>query len=661
MEIELDNPEFQNVWRLVNETNSSVFMTGRAGTGKSTFLRYIVANTLKKTIVLAPTGIAAVNAGGVTLHSFFKIPLQPFALDDVNFATRRDILQRLKMPNEKVKLMNEVELIVIDEASMVRADVLDFVDRVLRTYVHGAFNRPFGGKQLLLVGDAFQLEPVVPDSDWDILRRFYQTPYFFSAAVFAQVNLVQVELQKVYRQKEVDFLHLLDRVRTGNALQQDFTTINSRVVPDFIPSSDHFFITLTSTRASSDSINKHHLDEIAMPQHVFEGVVTGDFPESSLPSNKLLVLKVGAQVVFLRNDQERRWYNGTICRVSGIENDGIWVEIARDEKDDDGNDVLDKYFVEPTIWENVRYRYNEEKHKVENETIGTFKQLPVKLAWAITIHKSQGLTFDNVIIDMGRGAFACGQSYVALSRCRTLAGIVLRQPLNPSDIRTNQNVRQFAMAANNPDVIRHQFELARVTPLLDEARSSFANGDYRQAVISLFDAIAIDPSVGANPVFRRYVARKLDVIRRKDAEIGDLLARQKAQKEKNFEFAYEFYLLAVECFRKYDDTRSAKANVNKALQLSPDYADALLLRAEICSVTGELDDAEQDLTDALRSDALPAKRRLRALRLRAEVGAELHHWHDAYNDLTDLLLALKGQDLDDELLALVEKVKQNCN
>lgn len=637
MDIELDNKEFQNIWRLVAETSSSVFMTGRAGTGKSTFLRYIVQNVSKKTVVLAPTGVAAVNAGGVTLHSFFKIPLQPFALDDVRYSTPSRVREMQRFNSDKIKLLQEVELIIIDEVSMVRADVLDFIDRVLRTYVKGRRTEPFGGKQMLLVGDAFQLEPVVKGQDWDILRRFYSTPYFFGAAVFGSIRLVQVELRKVYRQREADFLSLLDRVRVGQVAGADMARINTRVDPSFEPAEGQMYITLTATRATCDLINDTRLKELDTPERTYEGVVEGDFPETSLPTLKSLMLKEDAQVVFVRNDtDEGRWYNGTVGVVEALEDDGVWVRVARESAE--GEASHDTYFVENEVWENVRYRYDDKAHKVVSELLGSFRQLPLKLAWAITIHKSQGLTFDHVIIDLGRGAFACGQVYVALSRCRTLAGIVLRKPVTLADIKTNSIVRDFSYGANNQAVISGELDSARARALASEASEAFARHDFRAAVSALMESFSLAPQALTDPLTRRYVARRLAVIDKLQAQIDALQDKQRRMMEKNFEFAYEYYLLASECVHKYDDARAAKANLAKALTLAPDYADARMLRAEVDVEGGDLEQAVEDLDVALRPGALKKKRRRgAALRLRAKALTGLRRWEKAKADLLDIL------------------------
>ena len=363
-QLDTDNKEFQDALQLITHTRQSVFLTGKAGTGKSTFLKYICAHTKKKYVVLAPTGIAAINAEGVTLHSFFKLPFRPMLPDDPDLSLKNGrIFEFFKYRKEHRKLISEVELIIIDEISMVRADIIDCVDRILRVF-SGNMRLPFGGKQLLFVGDVFQLEPVVPADQKEILSLFYASPFFFSARVFKDINLVPIELQKVYRQTDPVFINILDRIRSNIARKQELDTLNARYFPDFIPRNEDMYITLATRRDQVDFINERKLGELPGEEFVSHGKIEGDFPESSLPTQLNLSIKEQAQVIFIDNDYERRWVNGTIGMVSGIDENGNVYVLLEDGRE---------YLVEPTSWRNYKYKYNEKEKKVEEE-IAEFKQ-----------------------------------------------------------------------------------------------------------------------------------------------------------------------------------------------------------------------------------------------------------------------------------------------
>lgn len=431
--MDFDNLEFQYAWDLVNETRESVFLTGKAGTGKSTFLRYISKNTKKRHIKLAPTGIASIHIQGETLHSFFQLPLGPLIPGDAR-------LLEQKFRKKKKKIIQKLELIIIDEVSMVRADLLDALDRILRR-VTGFKNKPFGGKQLLLVGDLFQLEPVVTGEEEEILNNFYDTSYFFGARVLKEIELVNIELQKVYRQKDENFIGLLNKIRSDQASWQVLNTLNRCYDPRFRPPEKGFYVTLSTTRRIADNTNHKQVETLKSKKHIFHGEIDGEFWVKSLPTDKKLILKEGAQVMFVRNDStgERRWVNGTLGIVKSIEEDVIQVQVKNGEVHE----------VEQNVWDNYRYEFDEQENKIYPLVIGTFKQLPLKLAWAVTIHKSQGLTFNDVIIDLGWGAFAAGQLYVALSRCTTFNGIVLKKQLRFRDIIVKPEVIEYYKKMND--------------------------------------------------------------------------------------------------------------------------------------------------------------------------------------------------------------------
>ena len=413
-QIDTSTPEFQNALSLVRFTRQSVFLTGRAGTGKSTFLRYVCEHVRKKHVVLAPTGIAAINAGGCTLHSFFKLPFHPLLPDDPRYAPSR-LKDFLKYTRDRIRLIRNVELIIIDEISMVRADIIDFIDLILRVY-SGNMREPFGGKQMLLIGDVFQLEPVVKTDERDILGRFYPNAYFFSARVFAQMQLVSVELTKVYRQTDRAFIRVLDHIRCNVVSAEELRLINTRYVPEAVHTAgadaSDIQIVLATRRDTVDYINQNGLDALPGECVRLKGEVQGEFPDTSLPTLLTLEIKPGAQVIFVKNDPEHRWVNGTLGLVSSINEEAGLVHV-----DIEGGSSVT---VEPMQWRNVRYTYNETEKRIEEEELGTFTQFPIRLAWAITIHKSQGLTFRRVTIDFGGGTFAGGQAYVALSRCTSL-------------------------------------------------------------------------------------------------------------------------------------------------------------------------------------------------------------------------------------------------
>lgn len=573
--IDLDNPEFQDIWKLISYTRQSVFMTGKAGTGKSTFLRHIVENTKKRTVVLAPTGIAAVNAGGVTLHSFFHLPFKPLLPDDPELQIR-NLRQRLKHTAEQQKLIRELELIVIDEVSMVRADIIDFIDKVLRLY-SGRFREPFGGKQLLLVGDIFQLEPVVTSDMRDIFRNLYPNLYFFSAKVFRDFALVPIELRKVYRQSDSLFIGMLDRMRLGAVSAEDIAMLNSRVDPEASSPErqKEFTMTLAPKRDTVDAINTSRLGRLKRKLHTFHGEIRDKFPENSLPVPLVLELKVGAQVVFVRNDPEKRWVNGTIGKIHSISENSLEVELENGQI----------HTITREVWENVSYRYDKETKKIDEEVLGTFTQYPLRLAWALTIHKSQGLTFPRVIIDLEGGAFAAGQAYVALSRCQSLEGLTLRTKVNPYDFFVNPAIRSFSGFFNNPAILASAMATAKADDCFHRAAASFDSGDFSSAVEYFTEGLYARDEL-RNPSVIHLLKQKLYRLGKSGDRIATLEEKLREADKKFLELAKEYVSLGLDCLSD-ENYGAAIANFDKALKISPGFTDALRLKGEAAMDGGD--------------------------------------------------------------------------
>ena len=422
--MEEENKEIELAWQFVEHTNTSIFLTGKAGTGKTTFLKRIVENTSKCKVVVAPTGVAAINAGGVTIHSFFQLPLSPFIPNTI-------IKNKFDFSNDKRKIIRSLDLLIIDEISMVRSDLLDAIDSVLRRFRD--HTKPFGGVQLLMIGDLQQLTPVVTNEEAAMLEAYYDTPYFFGSKALRQISYVTIELNKVYRQQNAEFLTLLNHIRVGNPSADDLAKLNERYQPQFRPTAEQHYIRLTTHNATADKYNDSELAHLDKPEYKYNANVDGNFPEYSYPTDKQLTLRKGAQVMFIKNDPKGEYYNGKIGVVTSLDAKKIYVRCP-----DDGN-VIE---VTPQVWENAKYVVNPTTNEIETEIQGTFSQFPLRLAWAITIHKSQGLTFEHAIIDAGR-SFAPGQVYVALSRCRTLEGLVLASKLSQHAIINDVRVESY--------------------------------------------------------------------------------------------------------------------------------------------------------------------------------------------------------------------------
>jgi tetratricopeptide (TPR) repeat protein/energy-coupling factor transporter ATP-binding protein EcfA2 len=589
-QLDTNNKEFQDALQLITHTRQSVFLTGKAGTGKSTFLKYICNHTKKKYVVLAPTGIAAINAGGVTLHSFFKLPFRPMLPDDPDLSLSHGrIFEFFKYPKEKRKIIAEVDLIIIDEISMVRADIIDCVDRILRVY-SGNMRLPFGGKQLLFVGDVFQLEPVVPSDQKEILSLFYASPFFFSARVFKDINLVPIELQKVYRQTDSVFINILDRIRNNAARKQELDTLNGRYFPSFEPQNEDMYITLATRRDQVDFINEKKLAELPGEEYVSVGKIEGDFPESSLPTQLNLSIKEQAQVIFIDNDYERRWVNGTIGMVSGIdENGNVYVLLESGVE----------HLVEPTSWRNYKYKYNEKEKRIEEEIVGTFEQLPIRLAWAITVHKSQGLTFSRVVVDLTGGVFAGGQTYVALSRCTSLEGLVLKSKISSRDIFIRKEIVEFSQIFNNQALIEKSLKESEAELQYGRAAQGFRLGNMQEAVEAFAAAVSKRNELD-NPMVQRLLRLKLQALNSQKAQIKALREELHSLRETQKEYAHEYYLMGNECITKVHDANAAIRCFDKALNLNPNYVEAWVRKGVTLLDIGEDYDAQVCLNKAVK-------------------------------------------------------------
>lgn len=451
------NPELALAWQFIENTGTHLFLTGKAGTGKTTFLRKLKSESPKRMIVLAPTGIAAINAGGVTIHSFFQLPFAPYVPESSFSSSNGTPQYRFRFSKEKINIIRSIDLLVIDEISMVRADLLDSIDAVLRRFRDR--NKPFGGVQLLMIGDLQQLAPVVKEGEWQMLNNYYDTPYFFSSQALKQTEYCTLELKTVYRQTNGAFLDLLNCIRENRCDESVLNTLNQRYIPHFKPRKEESYIRLVTHNYQAQRINDHELEQLPGCSYTFRATINGKFPEYSYPTDEVLELKRGAQIMFVKNGSSgtHRFYNGMIGEVTNVGSKSIEVR---------SKDSNESFVLQEEDWTNAKYVLNEETKEITEDIEGTFRQYPVKLAWAITIHKSQGLTFEYAIIDAS-SSFAHGQTYVALSRCKTLEGLVLSAPLSAKAIISDNAIEAFTTEARKTEPDENRFRSLQQTYFLE--------------------------------------------------------------------------------------------------------------------------------------------------------------------------------------------------
>ena len=454
------NPELELALNFIEKTDRNLFITGKAGTGKTTFLHQIKKESLKRMVIVAPTGVAAINAKGVTIHSFFQMPFGPILPNQIANTSNA---QR-KFSKTKIDIIKSLDLVIIDEISMVRADLLDGIDQVMRRYKNR--NKVFGGAQILMIGDLQQLAPVVKPNEWSLLQQHYHTVYFFSSKAYQEANVVSIELKHIYRQKNEDFIKILNEIRTNTLSEESAKILNKNYNPTFSPTKEDGYITLTTHNNRANIMNSSELNKLKTKSHFFDAEISGKFNENSFPNDEKLELKVGAQVMFIKNDssQEKRYFNGKIGIVTDISKQNVTVQCANE---------IDEIVTERETWENINYSINDDTKEIKEDITGSFSQIPLRLAWAITIHKSQGLTFEKAIID-AEASFAHGQTYVALSRCTSLDGLVLKTPITSNAIINDRTVSSFneTVEENHPDerilnASEIQFQLNLISELLD--------------------------------------------------------------------------------------------------------------------------------------------------------------------------------------------------
>ncbi|MFT3748211.1 MAG: helix-turn-helix domain-containing protein [Agriterribacter sp.] len=563
------NENFDLAYRFVTETSENIFLTGKAGTGKTTFLKYLREHCAKNIIVAAPTGVAAINAGGVTLHSLFQLPFHPFLPTK---ASKDELLARLRYSKQRLQLLRKIELLVIDEISMVRADTMDAIDAIMRA-VRRNYSTPFGGVQLLCIGDLFQLPPVARNEEWMLLNEYYVSPFFFDSVAIKEQMPLMIELTKIYRQKEDSFVRLLNKVRNNAMQPEDFEDLHQRYIPAFRPGTDEKYITLTSHNNQADQINFRELNKLLTPSFTYKAKIEGEFPEHMYPAEEELKLKEGAQVMFLKNDViNKKYFNGKIGTVKRLEEELVIVE-------SDGEEIS----VGKETWDNTRYTLNRNDGKLEQEALGTFEQFALRLAWAITIHKSQGLTFQKVMIDAG-AAFSSGQVYVALSRCTSLDGIVLLSKIHAQAIMSNDSVVKGQQTLAHKGSLAERFAGARMVFtqqqlsqifLFEEVDTAFNlliynikqhadkfNKEGIELVLKIHQQFSVDKQVGEKFMNQVYTMAKEEPVIEKNSQ----LQKRINDAAKHFDVRLSALLEAVKKHPLVTEYKEASAPADEALK-----------------------------------------------------------------------------------------------